>query len=305
MQTQILGLLTPMMALLFAVTFAVFWRAGRMKRHVLGFALGYLAFATGFLVTHFLPGDAFYTFHTTQVFYTLGVALFLGSICERVGQQLPLVTIAVVYVISAVALALALGFTNDAGPGLILVNVGYGAMYMVGLTKLLSAQRRDWSDIAIICLVAFSATDFFIRPTLSVMYEQTIPAGEYQQSIYYSVIGLVLGVKSIAGAMILIGATIVELTTTMREDSERDLVELQARIDLTLELLQSVPADQIDGKEALPVTLKTPFGEIHFTGETYVQTFVLPNVYFHCATAYNILRHNGVELGKRDFLGGT
>ena len=88
-----------------------------------------------------------------------------------------------------------------------------------------------------------------------------------------------------------------------RDDGGRDLVELQARIDQTLELLQSVPTEQIDGKEELPVTVKTPFGEIHFTGEVYVQTFVLPNVYFHCATAYNILRHNGVDLGKRDFLG--
>lgn len=253
MQTQILGLLTPLMALLFALTFAVFWRAGRMKRHVLGFALGYLAFATGFLVTHFLPGDAFYTFHTTQAFYTLGVTLFLGSLCERVGQRLPLATIAVIYAISAVVLALALGFTSDAGPALILVNIGYGAMYVVGLTKLTSAQRRDWTDLTIIGLVAFSATDFFVRPTLSVMFEQTIPAGQYQQSIYYSVIGLVLGVKSIAGAMIMIGATIVELTTNMREDSERDpLTGLNNRGAFEEKMNALLPRAQIEGR---PVSL--------------------------------------------------
>lgn len=86
-------------------------------------------------------------------------------------------------------------------------------------------------------------------------------------------------------------------------DTERDLAELQARIDRTLDLLRAVDRATIDGQEARPVRLKTPSGELHFTGQTYVQTFVLPNVYFHCTTAYNILRHNGVELGKRDFLG--
>ncbi|MEM8726679.1 MAG: GGDEF domain-containing protein, partial [Pseudomonadota bacterium] len=78
------------------------------------------------------------------------------------------------------------------------------------------------SDVAIIFLIAFSASDFFIRPSLTVMFEQTIPVGEYQQSVYYSLIGLVLGVKSIMGAMILLGATIVEWTNTLRESSEKD-----------------------------------------------------------------------------------
>ena len=79
MQAQILGLLTPLMALLFAATFAVLWRVGRLNRYVLGFGIGYLFFAAGYLLTHFLPGDAFYTFHATQVFYTIGVVFFAAS----------------------------------------------------------------------------------------------------------------------------------------------------------------------------------------------------------------------------------
>lgn len=222
MQTQILGLLTPLMALLFAATFAVFWRAGRMKRHVLGFALGYLFFALGFFATHFLPVEAIYTFHTTQLFYTIGVCLFVASTCERVGQRVHLPTLLGIYVASAVVLALATSVTNDAGPRLILINIGYGAMFLVNLVTLLQAKRRDWIDHAIVILTALQVTDFFIRPTLTVMYEQTIPVEEYRDSIYYSVIGLVLGVKSIAGAMILMGATIVEWTTSVREDGEKD-----------------------------------------------------------------------------------
>ncbi|MDJ0641480.1 MAG: GGDEF domain-containing protein [Erythrobacter sp.] len=249
MQTQILGLLTPMMALLFAVTFAVFWRVGRMKRHVLGFGLGYVCFAVGYLVTHFLPGDAFYTFHTTQLFYTLGVTFFLGSACERVGQKLHLPSILTIYAITALVLALAINFTNDAGPALILVNIGYGAMYMVGLTTLISARRRELTDMAIIFLIAFATADFFIRPSLSVMFEQTIPAGEYQQSIYYSLIGLVLGVKNIMGAMILIGATIVEWTNTLRESSEKDsLTGLHNRAAFEEAMRNIIPRAQTEGR---------------------------------------------------------
>ncbi|MEL6542301.1 MAG: GGDEF domain-containing protein [Pseudomonadota bacterium] len=222
MQAQILGLLTPLMALLFAATFIVFWKAGRMKRHVLGFGLGYICFAVGFLLTHFLPSEAIYTFHATQFCYSLGCVLFLGSACERVGQTLHLPLIIGIYALNAVVLALAISVTDDAGPRLILLNMGYGAMYTVGLTSLLAAQRRTLPDMAIVFLIAFSACDFFVRPSLSVMFEQTIPAAQYKESVYYSLIGLVLGVKSIMGAMILIGATIVEWTISLRESSEKD-----------------------------------------------------------------------------------
>ena len=222
MQTHILGLLTPLMALFFAATFAIFWRVGRLRRHVLGFAIGYFLFACGFLVTHFLPGDAIYVFHTTQAFYALGTVFFLGSMSERVGQRLHLGSIAVIYALSASVLAIAMGMTSDAGPRLILINIGYGAMFVVGLTTLLQAQRRDWIDRAIIVVTAVQAADFFIRPTLSVTYEQIIPAELYQQSVYYSLIGLVLGVNSPAVAMVLLGATIVEWTSSVRESGERD-----------------------------------------------------------------------------------
>ncbi|MEP0391232.1 MAG: diguanylate cyclase [Erythrobacter sp.] len=222
MQTQILGMLTPLMALLFAATFAVFWKVAGMRRHVLGFAFGYLFFAMGFLVTHLLPGDAIYTFHTTQLFYSISSALFVISTCERVGQRAHIPTLVGIYVISALVLALAISLTNDVGPRVILLNIGYGCMFMVNFVTLLIAQRRDWIDIAILFSTALQALDFFLRPSLTVMFEQTIPTEEYRQSLYYSLIGLSLGVKSILGAMVLIGATMVDWTRALRERSEKD-----------------------------------------------------------------------------------
>lgn len=87
------------------------------------------------------------------------------------------------------------------------------------------------------------------------------------------------------------------------EDTERTFAELDARIEKTLAYVRSVPADQIDGTEGKAIVIKTPRGDLNFEGQGYVQNFVLPNVYFHSATAYSILRHNGVEIGKMDFLG--
>lgn len=88
-----------------------------------------------------------------------------------------------------------------------------------------------------------------------------------------------------------------------RADSEKTFDELKERIEWTAAFLRRFDADQIDGSEDRPIVIKTPFGELNFTGQQYLLGFVLPNLYFHSTTAYNLLRQAGVEVGKRDFLG--
>ena len=88
-------------------------------------------------------------------------------------------------------------------------------------------------------------------------------------------------------------------------DDEATFAQLLARIDRTIAFIEGFEAAQIDGSEQKPVTLKMRTGEINFEGLSYLLEFVLPNVYFHSTTAYAILRHCGVELGKKDFLGAT
>jgi len=87
------------------------------------------------------------------------------------------------------------------------------------------------------------------------------------------------------------------------EDTEQTLADLKTRIAKTLDFLGSVPAAKIDGSEEREVVLKMRSGEQKFTGMQYLMGHALPNFYFHVTTAYNILRANGVEVGKRDFLG--
>jgi hypothetical protein len=87
------------------------------------------------------------------------------------------------------------------------------------------------------------------------------------------------------------------------EDTEQTFADLQGRIAKALDFVESVKADRIDGSEGREVVLKQRAGELRLKGLDYLFSHAYPNFFFHVATAYNILRHNGVELGKQDFIG--
>lgn len=87
------------------------------------------------------------------------------------------------------------------------------------------------------------------------------------------------------------------------EDNEKSFEELRARVDKTLEYAQTFKRAQYEDAEARKIELVFPQGTLEFVGRDYLLNFVLPNFYFHLTMAYAILRHNGVALGKRDFLG--
>jgi hypothetical protein len=89
------------------------------------------------------------------------------------------------------------------------------------------------------------------------------------------------------------------------EDTEKTVAELKARIDKTIAFIESFKPAQIDGTEDKDLTIKIGPREMQWKGMQYLLGFALPNFYFHAATAYDILRHNGVELAKRDFIGNV
>ena len=87
------------------------------------------------------------------------------------------------------------------------------------------------------------------------------------------------------------------------EDTEKTLAELKARIAKTIAYIQTIKAAQIDGTEDKTIVLKRGDKEVQYKGMQFLLGHAIPNLYFHVTTAYNILRHNGVEIGKRDYLG--
>lgn len=87
------------------------------------------------------------------------------------------------------------------------------------------------------------------------------------------------------------------------EDTEETFAELKARIAKTVAFIQTIKPAQIDGSEEKNIHLKLGSREVDWKGMQYLLGFALPNFYFHAVTAYDILRHNGVEVGKRDYIG--
>jgi hypothetical protein len=89
------------------------------------------------------------------------------------------------------------------------------------------------------------------------------------------------------------------------EDNEKSLEELIGRVQKTIDFLQGIQPAQLEGADAKTVTVKVRDREVSMTGLELLLNRSLPNFYFHATTAYDILRHNGVELGKRDFMGAS
>jgi hypothetical protein len=87
------------------------------------------------------------------------------------------------------------------------------------------------------------------------------------------------------------------------EDTEQTFDDLRARIAKTIAFVESFAAEQFAGAAERPIALRVGGKDWSFTGRDYLLGFALPNFYFHLVTAYNILRHNGVEIGKADYLG--
>lgn len=87
-------------------------------------------------------------------------------------------------------------------------------------------------------------------------------------------------------------------------DTETNFAELYQRIDKTVDFIKSLKPEQFDGADTRVITLQFPGRELKMSGQELLGTVTFPNVFFHAVTAYNILRHNGVEIGKMDFLAG-
>ena len=98
-------------------------------------------------------------------------------------------------------------------------------------------------------------------------------------------------------------ARLAGVEVPVHEDTEQTFEELKARIARTIAFINTITPAQVDGSEDREVVLKFRTGEVKFKGMQYLLGQALPNFYFHVTTAYNILRHNGVEVGKKDYIG--
>jgi len=99
------------------------------------------------------------------------------------------------------------------------------------------------------------------------------------------------------------GARLAGIAVPSFADEEKTFAELQARIAKTRDFLATLRKEQFAGAAERPITIKVGGQDMTFAGAAYLAGYAMPNFFFHLTTAYNILRHNGVELGKRDYMG--
>jgi len=130
------------------------------------------------------------------------------------------------------------------------------------------------------------------------------PSVLLQSRLYPDMFPLVRQVQIAADFAKSVPARLAGLEVPAYEDQEQTFAELQARIQKTLAFMEGITPTQIDGQEEREIVTRpgTP-KEKKFTGQSYLLSYGLPQFFFHVTTTYAILRHNGVEIGKRDFMG--
>lgn len=253
MREQIIGLITPTMALIFMLVFLVMWSRGKMSNYVLAFAASYFFFAVGFAATHLLDTGTPYIFHVTQFFYTMSVASGIWGLARRVEQPPHLGALLTVYALSAATLAVAVATSSDIASRLIIVNTGYGVMYIIGVMILLGAHQREAIDKLIIFMHALLAAQFLIRPVLTLLFESSIAADAYRESIYYSVVNFSLSLISLVTAMTLVGACVYDQIRAVRERAEMDMLTgLRTRRAFEQDVVAQIEKAKLEG---VPVSL--------------------------------------------------
>ena len=129
------------------------------------------------------------------------------------------------------------------------------------------------------------------------------PAVLLQSRLYPDMFPLVRQIQIAADAAKGGAARLAQVTPPAFEDNETTFAQLIDRLRRTISYLETLKPEQIDGGEDRTVTWQTKTATKSMQGQPYLLNHVLPNIFFHATTAYAILRHNGVELGKQDFLG--
>jgi hypothetical protein len=129
------------------------------------------------------------------------------------------------------------------------------------------------------------------------------PDGLLQQRLIFDMLPLVTQVQIACDTAARGTARMVGVEPKAFPDTETTLAQAQARIQHTIDYLKTFKPEQIDGHETHQVVHKTRAGDVTYTGLNYLTQYALPNFFFHCTTAYDILRVAGTQIGKRDYLG--
>jgi hypothetical protein len=156
------------------------------------------------------------------------------------------------------------------------------------------------------CLRALEALSSILDKAVAHCEARKIdPAALLLARLYPDMFPLTRQVQMAADAAKFAGARLAGVPAPSNPDTESSFPELKQRLENTIAFLKTLSAAQMDGSETKEIILPGRDAKLRMAGLVYLQFAALPNLYFHASTAFGLLRHNGVEIGKLDFLGGT
>ena len=253
MQGQILGLINPAIALLFAAAFAALWSRDRSARYIAVLAFGYVCLAFGFLVFHFTPdpnGTA--SILLMHLFYSAGALSLCWAVLQRAGLSMLLRVPLGMVALTAVGLYLT-SFADDQNARLYAANSCYGLLFALAAQVLARAGRREAVDRLLLWLFAVTALQFFVRPYVAILVEGGMSAQEYRDSAFYAVMIVTVGVISLMLAMVLVAACVADQMQALREEGASDaLTGLQSRRSFERDAMAMIDRAQT---ESVPVSV--------------------------------------------------
>lgn len=222
MQQQILGLVNPIMAMLFAMVFLYLWSRDRSAWHVAGFAASFACLAIGFLLFHYAPDpDDVISSVFVHAFYSASVLGLAWSTSRRVGAGQQLAVGMTIAVIAGVAVAAA-SFAPNQVPRLFAANTSYGLIFALTAQVLSRSSQRDAIDRMILWLVALTSAQFFLHPYVAFFYPDDLTAFAYRDSAFYSVTIVFIAAFSLMLAMALVAACIVDQFRVLKDENRED-----------------------------------------------------------------------------------
>lgn len=223
MRDAILGLVNPLIAMIFAITFFAIWSRDRSRKEILAFAGGYVGLGLGFLWSQLLPIDGGRVLlNLTNVPYFISSWLIIWGISHRAGTTLPTPLIIGVGATLTTLLCISYFFNAFTNVELYISNTTYAILFMLGAQAAAGGRKESTANALVFWLLVATSFQFFVRPSLNFMIEGTLVHETYRESAYYSVLNAVAALNSVGLAIAIITAVVTDSLVREREETARD-----------------------------------------------------------------------------------
>ena len=257
MQTVILGLINPLMAMLFSAILGLLWWFDRSRAHNGFFAVAYFLLGTGFLISLLLTfSGPHWAFSYTPIPFSLGTIALIVGLARRCEIDPPTVAL---FLVAIAGFTMAVLIDASHGPvsgGLYISNTTYGILMLMGTSMMTHKPRETAADKAIFIMMVLATAQFFVRPAFSFAFETDLAVVPYKDTVYYAVLNTTVAVISVGLALSLVGAGLSEQFASHRDEISRDLLsglltrpafEAQANELMSRSLVEGVPLSMIIG----------------------------------------------------------